>query len=119
MLSVREVGRERVRLRVCWKARRSCFLFAVRSSEGLARMDLACFRSRWRVSSGSFGVGASVGVKGFAASEPPASVSVSSSLEVFWRSFRVARRSAASLGAPVARRTRSGSTWNISPGLSW
>lgn len=33
--------------------------------------------------------------------------------------LRLTRRSLGSLGAPVAQRTRSGSTWNMSPGFSW
>ena len=39
--------------------------------------------------------------------------------ENFSLRLRPARRSFLSLGAPVAKRTRSGSTWNMSPGLSW
>ena len=37
----------------------------------------------------------------------------------FCLAFRPERRSLASFGAPVANRTRSGSTWNMSPGFSW
>lgn len=36
----------------------------------------------------------------------------------FFLNWRVALRSSASLEAPVAYRTRSGSTWNMSPGFS-
>lgn len=50
-LSVREVGRERVRFRVRWKARRSCFRFPVRvEAEGPERMDFALKRMVARVS---------------------------------------------------------------------
>ena len=42
---VRASGRERVRLTVRWKARRSCLRWAVRYDEGVLRMDLAWDRS--------------------------------------------------------------------------
>ena len=59
MLSVSELGREMVRLRVCWKARRFCLRFAVRSADGLARMVLAWERSWVRILSGFLGEGGS------------------------------------------------------------
>lgn len=37
----------------------------------------------------------------------------------FRLSLRAKRLSYLSLGAPVAKRTRSGSTWNMSPGFNW
>ncbi len=119
MLSVRELGRERVRFRVRWKARRSCLRFAEREdADGAVRMERALLRRVVRVCFGEDAAGESAevesGVVGRVSEEGD-----SSDKEPFWRSLRVARRSLASLEAPVAKRTRSGSTWNMSPGLSW
>lgn len=46
-------GRERVRLTVRWKARRSCFRFAGKDPVGLERSALACARRALRVSLGA------------------------------------------------------------------
>ncbi len=128
--SVRDVlveVRERVRLRVRWKARRSCLRFAERVSLGSASMDLA--RLRREVSSffESGGSGALVALSllsndavaaVFEGSACSLSTTASSSeVEDFFESFLPARRSFLSFGAPVAKRTRSVSTWNMSPGL--
>lgn len=117
--------REMVRLRVRWKARRSCLCLAERVSFGLASMDLACLRSEVSV---FFESGASVvlvgcspspdGAVAAAASESSdVSSRASSDAGDFLVSLLPDRRSCLSFGAPVAKRTRSGSTWNMSPGL--
>ncbi len=116
---------ERVRLRVRWKARRSCLCFAERVSLGLASMDLARLRrevSLFLESAGSMvledwsplsdGAGAAAASEFSGVSSP-----ASSEVAGFFASFLPDRRSCLSFGAPVAKSTRSGSTWNMSPGL--
>ncbi len=61
MLSVGEVGRDRVRFRVRWKARRSCLRFAERvAADEPERIDLALLRRDVRVSLGEDMAGESV-----------------------------------------------------------
>ena len=117
---VRVSGRERVRFTVLWKARRSCFRFAGSDSEEFERSSFACASISLRVSLGvlpkpvdSDG-GGGLGFGGSAGSTSPWDCL----LDALRRNFRPARRSELSLGAPVAKRTRSRSTWNMSPGFS-
>ncbi len=87
-------------------------------ADGAVRTERALLRRVVRVCFGEDAAGESAevesGVVGRVSEEGD-----SSDKEPFWRNLRVARRSLASLEAPVAKRTRSGSTWNMSPGLSW
>ena len=101
--------RESVRFTSCWKARRSCFFFAEREElESAERIDLACVRRVF-----SFSLGSSGSASGSAAAgETSSARSVVSfeEVEVLILSLRPSRRSSLSFGAPVAKRTRSGST---------
>jgi len=109
---VRASGRERVRFTVLWKARRSCFRFAGKVFDGLERSSFACASNSLRVSLvillgwvDSEG-GGELGVWGLVGSVSP----WDRLLEALARNFRPARRSELSFGAPVLKRTRSGST---------
>ena len=115
-------------LRVRWKARRSCLCLAERVSFGLASMDFARLRRDVSCFFESVGSEALVGLSplsegvaaadGSAVSEASSLSAVASSVaEDFLESFLPARRSFLSFEAPVAKSTRSGSTWNMSPGL--
>lgn len=89
----------------------------------LSRRVLACERRLWSVALGVLSVLAdSLGAVDFSVCGSAGSeLGSESGVEVFLafaRILRPARRSLASLGAPVAKRTRSGSTWNMSPGFS-
>lgn len=114
-----------MRLRVRWKARRSCLCFAEKVSFGLASMDLARLRrevSLFLESAGSVVLvdcsPPSDGPVAAAASEfSDVSSPASSEVDGFLASFLPDRRSCLSFAAPVAKSTRSGSTWNMSPGL--
>lgn len=101
MLSVREVGRERVRFRVRWKARRSCLRFAEREdADGAVRTDRAVLRRVVKVCFGEDAAGESAEVESGVVER--VSEGDSSDDERFSRNLRVARRSLASLEAPVA-----------------
>ena len=107
MLSVREVGRDRVRFRVRWKARRSCLRFAERlEAEGAERIERALLRRVVMVSLGVDAAGESVevvsGVVERVSDVPDSEGDSSDDEDFFWRNLRVARRSFASLEAPVA-----------------
>ena len=124
MDSVRVVGWERVRLTMLRRARRSCFRLAGRSLPRSSRRDFARARRSFMVSLGRTGAGGSDSA-GFGAGSDDGEDLVSdgegASMDsfCFFMNWRVALRSFASLEAPVAYMTRSGSTWNMSPGLSW
>lgn len=134
MDSVRLVGRDKIRWTILFRARTSCFRLAGRVLSGSWRMDFARARRSFKEFLSGDGGGAagleSVGARagsdevGDSSSGGEDSESGSepgSSMTIFccFLNWRVALRSSASLEAPVAYRTRSGSTWNISPGLSW
>lgn len=112
---MRASGFDSVRFTVRWKARRSCFRFAVSDVEGVSRIVLAWER---RFLSAAFGVLSvavgSGGESGFSSCGSSGSEGSDSSeallLEIFALILRPASRSALSLEAPVAYRTRSGST---------
>ena len=123
---VRASGRERFRFTVRWKARRSCLRWAVRAEAGLLRMALAWEMSDCRAILVSFsgtatsGGGSDLGVGGSLGSDSDSDSLAAAFCEALAaRSLRPAARSALSFRAPVAKRTRSGSTWNMSPGFSW
>lgn len=110
--------RDSVFLRRRWKERRSCFRFPLREDEDEdVRRVRAWERRDWRVSFGLSSGGSSGGPSWDGEAEEGSSGDLAAAFS-FLRAFRPARRSRASLGAPVAKRTRSGSTWNMSPGLS-
>ncbi len=123
--SLKIVGRERViRTRRC-KARRSCLRLAGRALRESSRIDLARARSSfmdvlWEGGvCGLDSVGAEAGAGSAGEEVSVSGGDESSTVELcFFLNCRVSLRSFASLGAPVAYMTRSGSTWNISPGLS-
>lgn len=118
---VEVVEREMVCFKRRWKARRSCFRFAARD-ESVERMFLAWASMDLSSSLVSLGgVGLAGFSRAFGVAEGDSEASEVEELEAddFCLSLRPARRSFLSLGAPVAKRTRSGSTWNMSPGLSW
>ena len=110
--AVSALGRASVRLTVRWKARRSCFRFAVTESDGFESKTFACASNDFTVSLGSLlessgpSGGGEVGVSGSGDSAS----SEGGLLEDLTRIFRPARRCNLSFGAPVAKRTRSGST---------
>jgi hypothetical protein len=110
---VRASGRDMVRFTDLWKARRSCLRCAVKDAEGDLRIVLAWERRDCSVSFGVLsgvvgsGGGSDLGVWGSAGS---ASSEVSFLDALMARIFRPARRSVRSFGAPVAKRTLSGST---------
>ncbi len=117
-----------------WKARRSCLRFADKMSLDSETTARACARSclSWDLALASdfvlawAGVGgspseafSSLGVESVVSDEADAETDCSAAafLDICFRSRRLACRSILSLGAPVANSTRSGSTWNMSPGF--
>ena len=116
---------ERVRLTDFWNERRSCFRFAPSFSRGDARIDFDCARrslrtSRRSSSSSASSAASSVSASASAAFSPSFNSSggaaASSSTALVSSSTSVVTE--LSFGMPVANMTRSGSTWNMSPGFS-
>lgn len=116
-VSVGIVGRERVRLTMVRRARRDLFRLARRLWSRSWRIDFARARRSFRISLGGSRIDGSEFAGAGAGSDDGEGSSVESFC--FFLNWRVALRSSASLEAPVAYMTRSGSTWNMSPGLSW